>query len=64
MKQYQCSWVYDQVIKFQFIDSELSMKLEDGKKVNLKDIDQYVGYKDEGEGANMDFYLKTIIFTL
>ena len=42
---------YDQVIKFQFIDSELSMKLEDGKKVNLKDIDQYVGYKDEGEGA-------------
>jgi malate synthase len=42
---------YDQVIQFQFIDSELSMKLEDGKKVNLKDIDQYVGYKDEGEGA-------------
>ncbi len=42
---------YDQVIKFQFIDSELSMKLEDGNKVNLKDIDQYVGYKDEGEGA-------------
>ena len=42
---------YDQVIQFQFIDSELSMKLENGKKVNLKDIDQYVGYKDEGEGA-------------
>ena len=42
---------YDQVIQFQFIDSELSMKLEDGKKVYLKDIDQYVGYKDEGEGA-------------
>ncbi len=42
---------YDQVIQFQFIDGELSMKLEDGKKVNLKDIDQYVGYKDEGEGA-------------
>ena len=42
---------YDQVIQFQFIDSELSMKLEDGKKVNLKDIDQYVGYKDEGMGA-------------
>ena len=45
------SGTYDQVIQFQFIDSELSMKLEDGKKVNLKDIDQYVGYKDEGEGA-------------
>ena len=42
---------YDQVIQFQFIDSELSMKLEDGKKVSLKHIDQYVGYKDEGEGA-------------
>ncbi len=42
---------YDQVIQFQFIDGELSMKLEDGKKVNLKDINQYVGYKDEGEGA-------------
>ena len=42
---------YDQVIQFQFIDSELSMKLEDGKKVYLKDIDQYVGYKDEGMGA-------------
>ena len=42
---------YDQVIQFQFIDSELSMKLEDGKKVYLKDIDQYLGYKDEGMGA-------------
>ncbi len=42
---------YDQVIKFQFIDSELSMKLKDGRKVGLKDKDQYVGYKDDGEGA-------------
>ncbi len=42
---------YDQVIQFEFIDSELSMKLDDGNTVGLKDIDQYVGYKDEGEGA-------------
>ena len=42
---------YDQVIKFDFIDSELLMTLKDGTKVNLKDIDKYVGYKDKGEGA-------------
>ena len=42
---------YDQVIKFDFIDSELLMTLKDGSKVNLKDIDKYVGYKDKGEGA-------------
>ena len=42
---------YDQVIKFEFLDSELSMTLKDGSKVNLKDIDKYVGYKDKGEGA-------------
>ena len=42
---------YDQVIKFDFIDSELLMTLKDGSKVNLKDIDKYLGYKDKGEGA-------------
>ena len=42
---------YDQVIRFDFIDSELLMTLKDGSKVNLKDIDKYVGYKDKGEGA-------------
>ena len=42
---------YDQVIKFEFIGNELSMKLKDGSNVNLKDKDQYVGYQDKGEGA-------------
>ena len=42
---------YDQVVKFDFIDSELLMTLNNGSKVNLKDIDKYVGYKDKGEGA-------------
>ena len=42
---------YDQVIKFEFIGNELSMKLKDGSKVNLKDKDKYVGYQDKGEGA-------------
>ena len=42
---------YDQVVKFEFIGNELSMKLKDGSKVNLKDKDQYVGYQDKGEGA-------------
>ena len=42
---------YDQVVKFEFIGNELSMKLKDGSNVNLKDKDQYVGYQDKGEGA-------------
>ena len=42
---------YDQVIKFDFIDSELLMTLKDRSKVKLKNIDKYVGYKDKGEGA-------------
>ena len=42
---------YDEVLKFEFVDSELSMTLKNGSKVNLKNKDQYVGYKDEGEGA-------------
>ena len=42
---------FDQVTKFEFIGNELSMKLKDGSKVNLKDKDQYVGYQDKGEGA-------------
>ena len=42
---------YDEVKEFEFVDSELSMILGDGTKVNLKDKDQYVGYKDKGEGA-------------
>ena len=42
---------FDQVTKFEFIGNELSMKLKDGSKVNLKDKNQYVGYQDKGEGA-------------
>ena len=42
---------YNEVKEFEFEDSELSMILRDGTKVNLKDKDQYVGYKDKGEGA-------------
>ena len=42
---------YDQVIKFNFIDSELLMTLKDGTKTNLIEIDKYIGYKDKGEGA-------------
>ena len=42
---------YDEVLKFEFVDSELSMTLKNGSKVNLKNKDQYVGYKDDGEGA-------------
>ena len=43
--------LYDEVLKFEFVDSELSMTLKNGSKVNLKNKDQYVGYKDDGEGA-------------
>ena len=43
--------LYDDVLKFEFVDSELSMTLKNGSKVNLKNKDQYVGYKDDGEGA-------------
>ena len=42
---------YDQVIKFEFIESELSITLSDGSKTTLVDKDKYVGYKDKGEGA-------------
>ena len=42
---------YSEVLKFQFIDSELLMTLKDGSKINLKNKDQYIGYKDDGEGA-------------
>ena len=42
---------YSEVLKFQFIDSELLMTLKDGSKINLQNKDQYIGYKDDGEGA-------------
>ena len=42
---------YNDAIKFEFIDSELLITLKDGSSVNLKNKDQYVGYKDKGEGA-------------
>ena len=42
---------YDQVIKFEFIESELSITLSDGSKTSLVDKDKYLGYKDKGEGA-------------
>ncbi len=42
---------YSEVLKFQFIDSELLLTLKDGSKINLQNKDQYIGYKDDGEGA-------------
>jgi malate synthase len=42
---------YDQAIKFEFIESELSITLSDGSKTSLVDKNKYVGYKDKGEGA-------------
>ena len=42
---------YDQVINFEFIDSELLITLKDNSKTSLIDNDKYIGYMDKGEGA-------------
>tara|TARA_B100001094_G_C18177734_1_gene798879 strand:+ start:66 stop:2267 length:2202 start_codon:yes stop_codon:yes gene_type:complete len=42
---------YKDLIKFEFINSELSFSLKDNSKTNLKDNNQYIGYKDKGSGA-------------
>ena len=42
---------YENVINFEFVDSEILMTLSDGKKVNLKEKEKYIGYMDKGEGA-------------
>ena len=42
---------YENVINFEFVDSEILMTLNDGKKVNLKEKEKYIGYMDKGEGA-------------
>ena len=42
---------YDQVTKFEFVDSELLITLKDNSKTSLVDQDKYIGYMDKGEGA-------------
>ena len=42
---------YKDVIRFEFIDGELSCTLEDGTTTKLKDPNKYIGYMDKGEGA-------------
>ena len=42
---------YKDVIRFEFIDGELSCTLEDGTTTKLKDQNKYIGYMDKGEGA-------------
>ncbi len=42
---------YKDVIRFEFIDGELSCALEDGTITTLKDPNKYIGYMDKGEGA-------------
>ena len=42
---------YKDVIRFEFIDGELSFALEDGTITTLKDPKKYIGYMDKGEGA-------------
>ena len=45
------SGTYDQVINFEFVDSELLITLKDNSKTSLIDKDKYIGYMDKGEGA-------------
>ena len=42
---------YDKVTKFEFVDSELLITLQDNTKTSLVDKDKYIGYMDKGEGA-------------
>ena len=42
---------YNEVIDFEFVESELLVTLSNGKKVNLVKKEQYIGYMDKGEGA-------------
>ena len=42
---------YDEVLDFEFVESELLVTLSNGKKVNLLNKEQYIGYMDKGEGA-------------
>tara|TARA_B100001250_G_C19804958_1_gene792844 strand:+ start:103 stop:2304 length:2202 start_codon:yes stop_codon:yes gene_type:complete len=42
---------YENVIKFEFVNSELLFTLKDKSKTSLVDKNQYVGYMDKGEGA-------------
>jgi malate synthase len=42
---------FNEVIDFEFIDSELFFTLDSGNKVMLKDKEKYIGYMDKGEGA-------------
>ena len=42
---------YDQVINFEFVESELLITLKDNSKTSLIDKDKYIGYMDKGEGA-------------
>ncbi len=42
---------FNNIIDFEFIDGNLSATLSDKSKVGLKDKNQYIGYKDNGDGA-------------
>ena len=42
---------YKDVIKFEFVNSELIFTLKDKSKTNLVDKNKYIGYMDKGEGA-------------
>ena len=42
---------FNEVINFEFIDNELFLTLDSGKKVNIKEKEKYIGYMDKGEGA-------------
>ena len=41
---------FKDVIKFEFINSELLLTLKDESKTGLVNKDQYIGYMDKGEG--------------
>ena len=42
---------YEDVIRFEFVDSELLLTLKDKSKTSLIDKDQYIGYMDKGKDA-------------
>ncbi len=42
---------YKDVIKFEFVNSELQLTLKDKSKTSLVNNNQYIGYMDKGEGA-------------
>ena len=42
---------YENVINFEFVDSEILMTLNDGKKSKPQGERKYIGYMDKGEGA-------------